>query len=103
MLVLCRRGNGAERNLQRDNRKRASLPAGSWIEPVLELNLEAPKHLFFDAFDVSKAAPTSQVAARGRTFNLYNKLPHQTQLVRVFFPQMLFANVRSLLLPVFGS
>jgi hypothetical protein len=32
--------------------------------------------------------------------NLYDKLFHQPQLVRVFFPEMLFANVSSLFLPV---
>jgi hypothetical protein len=67
-----------ERNLQRDSGKRASLPAGSWIEPVLELNLEAVEHFFFDAFDVSEPAPASQVTVLGRTFNLYNELFHQT-------------------------
>ena len=55
-----------ERNLQRDSGKRASLPAGSWIEPVLELNLEAVEHFFFDAFDVSEAAPTSHVRVFGQ-------------------------------------
>jgi hypothetical protein len=35
--------------------------------------------------------------------NLYDKLFHQPQLVRVFFPEMLFANVGSLFLPVLSS
>jgi hypothetical protein len=55
-----------------------SMLVGSRIEPVFELNLEALEHLFFDAFDVSEPTPTSEVTALGRTFNLYNKLFHQT-------------------------
>jgi hypothetical protein len=62
ILIPCRRGNGAERNLQCDSGKRASLPAGSWIEPVLELNLEALERLFFDVLDISELAPTSHIA-----------------------------------------
>jgi hypothetical protein len=76
--------------------------AGSWIEPFLELSLETLEHLFFDVFDVSELAPTSHVTVLGRPLKLYDELFHQSQLVRVFFPQMLFANVRSLLLPVFS-
>jgi hypothetical protein len=59
------------------------------------LKLEALEHLFFDALDVSEPAPTSQVTVLGRTFNLYNKLFHQPQLVGVFLPQMLFAKFGS--------
>ena len=79
------------------------LPPVSWIEPVLELNLETPEHLFFDAFNVSELAPTSQVSVFGRTLNLYDELFHQPQLVRVFLSQMLFANIGSLFLPVLGA
>jgi hypothetical protein len=38
----------------------------------------------------------------GRPLNFYDKLLHQPQLVRVFFPQILFAKFGSLLLPVLG-
>jgi hypothetical protein len=59
------------------------------------LNLEALEHLFFDVFDVSKLAPTSYVRVFGRPLNLYDKLFHQTQFVRVSLPQM--AELRHLL------
>src|SRR6516225_9023389 len=75
-------------------------PAISWIEPVLESNFEALEHLFFYAFDVSKLTPPSHITAFRRALNLYDKLFHQSQLVRVFFPEMLFANVSSLFLAV---
>jgi hypothetical protein len=80
----------------------AKIQAGmvfSWIEPALELSFEALKHLFFDVFDVSELAPPSHITVRW-ALNLYDKLFHQPQLVRVFFPEMLFANVSSLFLPV---
>jgi hypothetical protein len=60
----------------------------SWVEPVLELNLEAPEHLFFDALNVRELAPTSQGTVLGRSLNLYDELFHQSQLVGVFFPQI---------------
>ena len=69
----------------------------SRIEPVLESNLEALEHLFFDVFDVSELAPTSHITVFRRALNLYDRLFHQPKLVRVFFPEMLFANVSSLL------
>jgi|SRR6516162_1430326 len=72
----------------------------SRVEPVLESNLEALEHLFFDVFDVSELAPPSHITLFRRALNLYDKLFHQSQLVRVFFPEMLFASVRSLFLPV---
>src|SRR6516162_2562079 len=61
------------------------------IEPVLKSDLESLEHLFFDVFDVSELGPTSNIAAFGRTLDLYDKLFHQPRLVRVLFPQMLFA------------
>jgi hypothetical protein len=70
--------------------------------PVLELNLEAPEHLFFDCFDVSELAPTSHITVLGRSLNLDDELFHQSQLVRVLFPQVLFANIGSQFLPVLG-
>jgi hypothetical protein len=75
-------------------------PGISWIEPVLELSFEALEHLFFDVFDVRELAPPSHITVFRRALNLYDKLFHQPQLVRVFFPEMLFANVSSLFLPV---
>jgi hypothetical protein len=78
------------------------LPAPSWIEPILEFTLQKPEHFFFDALNVREAAPASQVTVLGRTFNLYNELFHQSQLVRVFFPQVLLAKICNLRLPVFG-
>ena len=71
-------------------------PAISWIEPVLKSDLEPLEHLLFDVFDVSELGPTTKITAFRRTLDLYDKLFHQLQLVRVFSPQMLFANVRSL-------
>jgi len=91
-----------ERNLQRDSGKRASLPAGSWIEPVLELNLEAVEHFFFDAFDVSEPAPASQVTVLGRTFNLCNKpLPPNLACLGIFAADAV-CKVRQFVLPVLG-
>jgi hypothetical protein len=81
----------------------AKIQAGavfSWIEPVLESSFEALEHLFFDAFDVSELAPPSNITVFRRALNLYDKLFHQPQLGRVFFPETLFANVSSLFLPV---
>jgi hypothetical protein len=60
----------------------------SWIEPVLELNLEALEHLFFD---VSELAPTSHITVFRRALNLYDKLFHQPQRLREKYPD-LFAN-----------
>jgi hypothetical protein len=75
-----------------------SIAAGSRIEPVLELNLEALEHLLFDVSDVSELPPTSHITTARRALNLNDKLFHQPQLIRVFFSKMLFANVRSLFL-----
>jgi hypothetical protein len=50
----------------------------------------------------SELAPTSHIAVFRDTLNLHNEFFHQPQLVPVFFPEMLFANVRSLFLPVLG-
>src|ERR1700739_4156799 len=43
---------------------------------------------------------TIHVTVFRRALNFYDKLFHQPQLVRVFFPETLFANVSSLFLPV---
>ena len=75
----------------------------SRVEPVLESNLEALEHLFFDVFDISELAPPSYITVFRMAINLYDKLFHQPQLVRVFSPEMLFANVSSLFLPVLSS
>jgi hypothetical protein len=64
------------------------------------LNLEALEHLFFDVSDVGELSPTSHITVVRRTLNLYDKLLNQAQLIRVFFPETLFANVRSLFLAV---
>ena len=66
------------------------------------MNLEALEHLFFDVLDVSELAPPSHITVFRRALNFYDKLFHQPQLVRVFFPEMLFANVSILFLPVLG-
>jgi hypothetical protein len=79
-----------------------SVPAVSRIEPVLELNLEALEHLFFDISDVSELPPASHITVVRRALNLYDKLFHQLQFIRVFFPKTLFANVRGLFLAVLG-
>jgi hypothetical protein len=80
-----------------------STPFASRIKPVLESSLETLEHLFFDVSDVSELTPTSQVAAFGWALDLYNKLFDQRQLIRVFFPQMLFTKLSSLFLPILGS
>jgi hypothetical protein len=66
------------------------------------LKLEALEHLFFDVSDVSELPPTSQITIVRRALNLYDKLFHQPQLIRVFFSETLFANFCSLFLPVLG-
>jgi len=48
-------------------------------------------------------ASSSTVAVFRRALSLYDKLFHQPQLVRVFFPEMLFTNFSSLFLPVLRS
>jgi hypothetical protein len=66
------------------------------------LNLEALEHLFFDVSDVSELPPTSHITVVKRAFDLYDKLFHQPQLIRVFFSETLFANARGLFLRVLG-
>src|SRR5208283_5308330 len=80
-----------------------STTSNSLLKPVLKLNLETLKHLFFNIFDVGELAPTSYIAVFSSTLNLHNEFFHQPKLVQVFFPKMLFANVRSLFLPDLGS
>ena len=77
-------------------------PPTSRIEPVIESDLESLKHLLFDVFDVSELGPTRNITAFRRTLNLYDKLFHQPQLIWVFCPQMLFANIRGLSLSMLG-
>src|SRR5271166_6593947 len=71
--------------------------------PVLEVNLESLKHLFFDVFNVGELAPTSHIAVLRCTLNFNDEFFHQPQLVPIFFPKMLFTNVSSLFLAVLGS
>ena len=61
------------------------------------------EHLFFNVFDVGELAPTSHIAVFRGALNFHNEFFHQPELVPVFFPKVLFANVRSLFLPVLGS
>jgi hypothetical protein len=77
-------------------------PAISWIEPVIESDLESLEHLLLDVLDVGELGPTGKVTAFRRTLDLCDKLLHQPQLVRVFCPQMRFADVRGLSLSVLG-
>jgi hypothetical protein len=79
-----------------------STPFDSRIKPVLESSLETLEHLFFDVSDVSELAPTSRVTVFGKVLDLHEKLFDQRQPVPVFFPQMLFAKLSSLFLPVLG-
>ena len=51
----------------------------------------------------SELAPTSDIAVFTGALNLHNEFFHQPRLVPVFFPEMMFANVRRLFLPIFGS
>jgi hypothetical protein len=66
------------------------------------VHVEALEHLSFDFFDVGELAPTSDIAVCAGTLKLHNEFLHQPELVPVFLPEMLFANVRRLFLPVFG-
>jgi hypothetical protein len=79
-----------------------STPFASRIKPVLESSLEALEHLFFDMSDVSELTPTSRVTVFWKVLDLHEKLFGQGQPVLVFFPQMLFAKLSSLFLPVLG-
>ena len=75
----------------------------SRIKPLLEVRLETRKRLLFNVFYICELAPTSDIAVFAGTLKLHNEFLHQPQLVTVCFPEMLFANVRRLFLPVFGS
>ena len=66
------------------------------------MRLEALEHLSFNVFDVGEPAPTSDIAVFRCTLNFDNKFFHYPPLVPVFFPEMLLANVRRLLLPSLG-
>jgi hypothetical protein len=89
---------------QADGLKRLNvISLRSRIKPLLEMRLEALEHLFFDVFDVSELAPTTQIGVFRCSFDLHNKFFDQLQLVPVLFPEMLLANVRRLSVPVLGS
>jgi hypothetical protein len=75
----------------------------SRIKPLLKVHLESLEHLFFDVFDVGELAPTSDIAVFTGALKLHNEFFHQPRLVAVFFPEMMFANVRRLFLAIFGS
>jgi hypothetical protein len=75
----------------------------SRIKPLLEVRLEARKHLLFNVFDIGKLAPTSDITVSAGAFELRNEFLHQSQLVPIFFTEMLFADVRRLLPPILGS
>jgi hypothetical protein len=79
------------------------MPGGLRIEPLFEVNLETLNHLFFTSFDVGELGPTSHIAVFRGALNLNDEFFHQSQLLPVFFPEVLFADVRSLFLPVLGS
>jgi hypothetical protein len=75
----------------------------SRIKPLLEVHLEARKHLFFNVFDVGELAPPSDIAVFAGALELHNEFLHQPQLVPVFLPEVLLANVRRLFLPILSS
>ena len=52
---------------------------------------------------MSVNTPTSDIVVFAVALKLHNEFLHQPQLVLVFFPEMLFAKVRRLFLPIFGS
>jgi hypothetical protein len=81
----------------------ALVSLNSRIKSLLEVRLETRKHLLFNVFYIGELAPTSDIAVFAGALKLHNEFLHQPQLVPVFFPEMLFANVRRLFLPVFGS
>ena len=57
--------------------------------PILEMRLEALKHLSFNVFDVGEPAPTSDIAVFTGTLKLQNEFFHLPPLVPIFFPEML--------------
>ena len=61
------------------------------------------EHFLFDAFDVSELAPPGIVVIFPGALELLNKFLHQSELVLVFLSEVLFANLRCLILPVLGS
>jgi hypothetical protein len=64
----------------------------SRIKPLLEVRLEARKHLLFNTFYICEMVPTSDIAVFAGALKLHNEFLHQPQLVPVFFPEMLFAD-----------
>jgi hypothetical protein len=75
--------------------------AASFAE-FLSGNSFAAEELRLTALMSVNFPPTSQITIVRRALNLYDKLFHQPQLIRVFFSEMLFANFCSLFLPVLG-
>ena len=67
------------------------------------MRLQALEHLFFNVFDVGEQVPTSDIAVFTDTLKLQNEFFHEPELVPVFFPQMLLADVRRLFLPILSS
>ena len=64
---------------------RLSLHRNSRIKPLLEVHLEALKHLFFNVFDVGELASIRVISQSLRgALKLHNEFLHQPQLVPVF-------------------
>ena len=58
------------------------------------------EHFDINAFDVGKLAPPGIVVVFSGSFKLVNKFLHQTEIALVIVPEVLFANLRCLILPI---
>jgi len=73
------------------------------IQPLLKMLIQPFQRLRLDVLDVSELRPASNVLRFACAFKLHDEFIHQSQFVLVLFPEMPFAHVRCLLLPMFGS
>lgn len=61
------------------------------------------QHLLFNVLDVGELGPASDVHTFAGALDLQDEVVHQGQFVHMLFPEMLFARVSGLLLPMFDS
>jgi len=59
-------------------------------------------HLLLNILDVGELAPPGHIAVLGSTLNFQNESFHQSELIPVFFPEMVLTEVGSQFLPVLG-
>ena len=65
--------------------------------------IQPGQHFLLDALYVGELAPPHDVVVFPSSFNLLNEFLHERQAIRGLFPEVLFAHLRRLLLPVLGS